>query len=108
MKKTILLLLFFAYSFHAFGQLGLGNALLKAKSQLKKSSQPKYGQSPPCMELAQNLLDRRDEYISKRINETLLNGEMGLLFLGLNHRIEGKLPSDITLIQPLGELTQNK
>ncbi len=45
MKKTILLLLFFAYSFHAFGQLGLGNALLKAKSQLKKSSQSINGQT---------------------------------------------------------------
>jgi hypothetical protein len=45
MKKTILLLLFFAYSFHAFGQLGLGNALLKAKSQLKKSVQSTIGQA---------------------------------------------------------------
>ena len=65
-------------------------------------------QKPPSMELAQSLLDRRDEYISIRINETLLDGELGLLFLGLNHRIEGRLASDITLIQPLGELRQGK
>ena len=82
--------------------------LLEEYELMHQVYQPINGKSPPNMELAQNLLYRRDGYIAKRINETLLDGEMGLLFLGFNHRIEDKLPSDITLIQPLGELTQNK
>ena len=82
--------------------------LLEEYELMQQVYNPNHGQKPPSMELAQSLLDRRDEYISIRINETLLDGELGLLFLGLNHRIEGRLASDITLIQPLGELRQGK
>jgi hypothetical protein len=54
-------------------------------------------------ENAQTLLNQRDEYIAQRIDDTLQNNEMGILFLGLLHNIETKLPKDILVIQPLGK-----
>ena len=78
--------------------------LLEEYSLMKRIYQPNPSQAPPSQEFAQSLLDQRDEFIAHRIDKTLFDGEMGLLFLGLNHRIEGRLPTDITLIQPLGEL----
>jgi hypothetical protein len=56
-----------------------------------------------CSENAQTLLNQRDEYIAQRIDETLQDNEMGILFLGLLHNIETKLPKDILVIQPLGK-----
>jgi len=82
--------------------------LLEEYELMQQVYQPIHDQEPPSLELAQSLLDRRDEFIARRINETLTDGELGLLFLGLNHRIEDRLASDITLIQPLGELKQGK
>lgn len=55
------------------------------------------------LESAQVLLNQRDEYIAQRINQTLQDNEMGILFLGLMHNIEAKLPEDIFLIEPLGK-----
>lgn len=56
-------------------------------------------------ETGQNLLSQRDNYIAQRINDTLHEGEMGILFLGFLHNIENKLSNDIVLIQPLGKPT---
>ena len=78
--------------------------LLKEYNLMKQVYQPKSGQQPPSQEQAQSLLDQRDEFIARRIDETLQEEEMGLLFLGLNHHIEGKLANDIKLIEPLGKL----
>ncbi len=78
--------------------------LLEEYNLMKQVYQPKPDQKSPSQEQAQSLLDRRDEFIARRIDQTLLEEEMGLLFLGLNHHIEGKLPNDITLIEPLGKL----
>lgn len=55
------------------------------------------------LETAQALLNQRDDYIAQRIDETLQDGEMAILFLGLMHNIETRLPKDIALIQPLGK-----
>ncbi|UOA09597.1 hypothetical protein [Methylobacter sp. S3L5C] len=55
------------------------------------------------LEVAQILLNKRDEYIAQRIDKTLQDNEMAILFLGLMHNIETKLPKDIVLIQPLGK-----
>ncbi len=55
------------------------------------------------LETAQALLSQRDDYIAQRINETLQDDELAILFLGLMHNIETKLPNDIVLIQPLGK-----
>ena len=82
--------------------------LLEEYNFMQSVYQPKQGESPPSQELAQSLLDRRDKFIANRIDETLFDGEVGLLFLGLNHRIEARLSSDINLIQPLGELNLGK
>jgi hypothetical protein len=45
--------------------------------------------------LSQSLLERRDRYIARRINETLGEGETGILFLGMLHSLEGRLDGDI-------------
>ena len=45
------------------------------------------------------LLKKRDEYISKRIDKTLKDDEIGILFLGAYHNIKKKLPADIQIIE---------
>jgi len=41
------------------------------------------------------LLDERDSYIARRIDSTLGEGQMGLLFVGAAHEVEKKLARDI-------------
>ncbi len=53
-------------------------------------------------ELRDTLLDRRDHYISNRINETLAAGESGILFLGLLHDVTKYLDPEIQVSYPLG------
>lgn len=55
------------------------------------------GLSHPCS-AAENLLEKRDEYISRRIDQTLNEGETGILFLGMMHRVDKKLPADIKTV----------
>lgn len=43
------------------------------------------------------LLAERDDYIARRIAETLLPGESGLLFVGQAHRVAEHLPTDIAV-----------
>lgn len=45
-----------------------------------------------------SLLRDRDEFIAQRIAQTLEEGEIGLLFLGMLHNIVEKLPKDIEVI----------
>jgi len=45
------------------------------------------------------LMKKRDAFITASIDETLLPGETGLLFLGAYHNILNKLPADIEVIQ---------
>ena len=47
------------------------------------------------------LLARRDRYIARRINESLLPGELGLLFLGMLHSVEPYLAKDIEVRHPI-------
>jgi hypothetical protein len=47
------------------------------------------------------LLRRRDQFIAQRINETLKNGETGILFLGMLHSLEQHLQPDVLVIYPL-------
>lgn len=60
-------------------------------------------QNASALETAKALLDSRDDYIARLIDETLQEEEIAILFLGLAHKIETKLPKDIVLIQPLGK-----
>ena len=46
-------------------------------------------------ELSRGLLEQRDIYIAERIDRTLEAGEIGLIFLGMFHSLEGRLPTDI-------------
>jgi len=49
-------------------------------------------------ELSRVLLERRDRHIGARISKTLREGETGILFLGLLHSLEGRLPPDIEVV----------
>lgn len=40
---------------------------------------------------------KRDAFIAGRIDETLQDGETGILFLGGNHNVESRLPGDIQI-----------
>lgn len=51
--------------------------------------------------LSQSLLARRDQFIARRINETLKPGETGILFLGMLHSVERYLDNDVKVIYPL-------
>lgn len=44
------------------------------------------------------LLTERDNYIAKRIDESLGEGETGICFLGVYHQMLQKLPSDLTVV----------
>jgi hypothetical protein len=46
---------------------------------------------------AEDTLSCRDLYIAKRIRETLVEGETGLLFIGLLHRVDEKLSQDMEI-----------
>lgn len=48
-----------------------------------------------------NLLKKRDQYIADRIDQTLQQGETGILFLGMLHKIADRLPGDIHLRYPI-------
>lgn len=50
--------------------------------------------------LYDELLERRDEYVSRRVAETLGPGEVGILFIGALHRIVERLPADIEVETP--------
>ena len=52
------------------------------------------------------LLRQRDDYIARRIKETLHEGETGVLFVGASHDVLSKLPQDIevTKVQDLAKV----
>lgn len=59
------------------------------------------------------LLRRRDRFIGKRIDETLKEGETGILFAGMAHQIDKCLPKDINVSYlifrlPFKKLRQNE
>ena len=41
------------------------------------------------------LLNKRDTFIAKRIDQTLEPNEKGILFIGAFHKIKGRLPKNI-------------
>lgn len=45
------------------------------------------------------LLGKRDDFIAKRIDETLAHGETGILFIGAYHNIKEKLPKTIHITE---------
>ncbi|MGC8644132.1 MAG: hypothetical protein ACP5XB_30095 [Isosphaeraceae bacterium] len=53
------------------------------------------GPDAEIQHLSRDLLDRRDAFIARRIDETLSPGTVGCLFLGFMHSLEGRLPADL-------------
>jgi hypothetical protein len=51
--------------------------------------------------LRDSLLERRDQYIARRINDTLQVGETGLIFLGMLHSVRPWLAKDIRVVYPI-------
>jgi hypothetical protein len=49
-----------------------------------------------------SLLQRRDKFIAERINDTLQEGEVGIIFLGMLHAPEPWLERDIRVSYPIG------
>lgn len=47
--------------------------------------------------LKNKLLNKRDEFIGRRINETLRQGETGIVFIGACHNLKEKLANDIQI-----------
>src|SRR5271157_2676003 len=51
--------------------------------------------------LQDSLLKRRVQFIGRRISQTLLTGETGLLFVGMLHSVEPWLDKDIQVLHPV-------
>ena len=45
-----------------------------------------------------DLLVKRDDFIAKRISETLQDGEIGILFIGALHKVDKRLPRGIRVV----------
>jgi len=45
------------------------------------------------------LINKRDDFITKRIDETLNNGETGIIFIGAYHNIKKRLPKSIQITE---------
>ncbi len=48
-----------------------------------------------------SLLQRRDMFIARRINDTLCPGEVGMVFLGMLHALEPWLEKNIQVVYPV-------
>ncbi len=67
---------------------------IKAITTAKDRAERKRAQEEYARE-GRRLLRERDAFISRRIDETLKDGEVGILFLGSLHRVDQHLPADI-------------
>ncbi len=80
-------------------------ALVKQEyTYLKKIARSKSGKEKEVWalryKLAQDrLLRERDDFIAQRINETLCQGETGILFIGAYHDVLSRLSEDIQVVQ---------
>jgi len=45
------------------------------------------------------LLNKRDEFIARRFEETLNQDETGIIFIGAFHNIKGRLPKDVGIME---------
>jgi hypothetical protein len=53
---------------------------------------------PQPKALSESLLERRDQFMADRIHSTLQSGETGILFLGMLHSLEKRLPKDMQVV----------
>jgi len=70
-----------------------------ARQLLAPGASARNGKSAECVERNRRILDMRDHYIAERIGQTLKQGETGLIFLGMLHSLNGRLPDDIRVTQ---------
>jgi Na+/phosphate symporter len=70
--------------------LALAAGDIRAAARVERSQKARSG----------DLLQKRDHYIASRINDTLLQGETGILFLGMLHSLKNRLDQDISVIYP--------
>ena len=54
-------------------------------------------------EATTSLLEARDQFIAQRITESLKDGQLGILFIGLQHRVQNHLPIDLAVTYPFGK-----
>jgi len=80
------------------GLLELEYRLAEASLEGKKGKGPEGADLPD----PEDLLKRRDAFIARRINNTLLPGETGAVFLGALHSLDGLLDADVEVRRPLG------
>ncbi|MDO8750504.1 MAG: hypothetical protein Q7K03_05110 [Dehalococcoidia bacterium] len=66
------------------------------------SSQEGQPKTPSRTAPADQLLEQRDQFIARAIGETLMAGEMGVLFIGAHHNVQPHLPVDITVVAVKG------
>lgn len=66
----------------------------RIRSALARESAPTRIGVPSASE-SERLLRERDEFIGRRIDESLKEGEVGILFIGLMHHVDRFLPPDI-------------
>ena len=73
-----------------------------AQKLLASLNKPDSSTSPnPLGEESRNLLAQRDQFIARRINQTLKTGTTGILFIGMLHDIITELDEDINVVHPL-------
>ena len=72
-----------------------------AKQSLTARPPRAAGVAAPRRALSEALLQRRDQFMAQRINDTLKPGETGILFLGMLHSLERYLHQDVKVIYPL-------
>ena len=64
-------------------------AFAEAEGKEREVAKKKYD------ETKEQLLEKRDAFIAERINATLREGEIGILFIGAHHNVKPKLDFDI-------------
>lgn len=67
---------------------------LDAKAESRKEGPPDQAREEYARE-SEKILRQRDEFIGRRIDESLKEGEVGILFIGLMHRVDRFLAPDI-------------
>jgi hypothetical protein len=66
------------------------------------------GRKPQTERRAQGILSDRDRFIARRISETLMPNETGIIFLGLLHDPTVYLPTDIHRVYPMASSVRRK
>ena len=75
---------------------------VQASDELKSETSQTELQASETTPPALSLLEQRDHFIAERIDKTLGEDQVGVLFIGLAHRVESILVDDIEVTYPVG------